>query len=134
MRNFLCLATLATVWFAGCNHSPEGGTPGTNSTFSISAPTLTTTIKQGDTQTVKLTLNRGSDFKQNVALTATAPEKIKATLNKTTVAPSDPGNDVELTIAVAKDAPLGDQVIKVTSTPQGGNAVAVDVKIKVEHP
>jgi uncharacterized membrane protein len=134
MRSFLGIAALATLGFAGCNDSPKGGTPGTSSTFSISAPTLTTTIKQGDTQTVKLTLNRGSDFKQTVDLSVTAPDKITAKLNKTSVPASDTGKDVDLSISVAKDAPLGDQVVKVTGTPQGGTATSVDVKIKVEHP
>ena len=45
---------------------------------------------------------------------------------------SDP-EDFTLTVSVDKDAPLGDQVIKVTGTPEGGGAATtVDVKVNVE--
>jgi uncharacterized membrane protein len=117
--------------FAGCNNSPEGGTPGTSSSFTMSAPTISTTIKQDNKESVKLTLNRGADFKKSVKLRVTAPDKVRAELSKDTIAPSDPG-EVTLTVTVAKDAPLGDEMIKVTGTPEGGTATSVDVKIKVE--
>lgn len=132
MRTFLSLSAIAALALAGCNHSPEGGTPGTSSSFSISAPTMSTTIKQDNKESVKLTLNRGSDFKKSVTLGVTAPEKIKADLSKSTVSPSD-ASDVMLNVSVAKDAPLGDQTIRVTGTPEGGGAATtVEVKIKVE--
>jgi uncharacterized membrane protein len=92
---------------------------------------MTTNIKQDNKESVKLTLNRGSGFKQPVKITVAAPDKIHCELSKTTLAPSDPGEET-LTITVAKDAPLGDQVIHVTGTPEGGTAATVDVKIKVE--
>jgi uncharacterized membrane protein len=131
MRTYLSLAAMTALTFAGCNHSPEGGTPGTSSSFTISAPTMSTTIKQDNKESVKVTLNRGTDFKKSVKLTVSAPDKVKADLNKDTVAPSDSG-DVMLNIAVAKDAPLGDQVVRITGTPDGGTATTVDVKIKIE--
>jgi uncharacterized membrane protein len=92
---------------------------------------MSTTIKQDNKESVKLTLNRGSDFKKSVKLTVGPLDKVKAELSKDTVAPSDSG-DVMLNITAAKDAPLGDQIIKVTATPDGGAATSVDVKIKVE--
>ena len=131
MRTYLSIAAITALTFAGCNHSPEGGTPGTSSSFTISAPTLTSTIKQDNKESVKLTLNRGTDFKKGVKLSVSAPDKIKADLSKDAVAPSDSG-EVTLNISAAKDAPLGDQVIRVTGTPEGGTATTVDVKIKVE--
>jgi uncharacterized membrane protein len=131
MRKYLSLTAIAALMFVGCNNSPEGGTPGTSSSFTMSAPTMSTTIKQDNKESVKLTLNRGADFKKSVKLTVNAPDKVKADFNKDTVAPSDSG-DVMLNITAAKDAPLGDQIIKVTATPDGGTATSVDVKIKVE--
>jgi len=131
MRKYLSLTALAVLGVVGCNHSPEGGTPGTSSTFTISAPSMSTSIKQDNKESLKLTLNRGSDFKKGVKLTVNAPDKIKAELNKDTIAPSDSG-DVVLNVTAAKDAPLGDQVIRVTGTPDGGSATTVDVKIKIE--
>jgi uncharacterized membrane protein len=132
MRTVLSLIAIAALAVAGCNHSPEGGTPGTNSSFTVSAPTISTTIKQDNKESVKLTLNRGSDFKKTVSLTVVAPEKIKADFSKNSVAPSDT-SDVMLNVAVAKDAPLGDQTIHIKATPEGGGtATSVEVKIKVE--
>jgi len=131
MRKYLSLTAIAALMFAGCNNSPEGGTPGTSSSFTMSAPTISTTIKQDNKESVKLTLNRGADFKKSVKLRVTAPDKVRAELSKDTIAPSDPG-EVTLTVTVAKDAPLGDEMIKVTGTPEGGTATSVDVKIKVE--
>jgi uncharacterized membrane protein len=92
---------------------------------------MSSTIKQDNKESVKLTLNRGTDFKKGVKLSVSAPDKIKADLSKDAVAPSDSG-EVVLNISAAKDAPLGDQVIRVTGTPEGGTATTVDVKVKVE--
>ena len=131
MRSYLSLSAIAAFAFMGCNHSPEGGTPGTTSNFTIEAPTLATTIKQDNKESIKLTLKRGSDFKKSVKLTTTGMDKIKVDFSKDPVAPSDP-SDVMMNVTVAKDAPLGEQVIHVTGTPEGGTATSVDVKIKVE--
>ena len=129
MRKYLCLTAIAALSFAGCNHSPEGGTPGTHSSFDISAPSMTTTIKQDNKETLKLTLDRGSDFKKTVKLSVSQPDKIKAELNKETIAPSDP-KEFTVTVTVAKDAPLGDQTIKVTGTPEGGGSpTSVEFKV-----
>jgi uncharacterized membrane protein len=131
MRTLLSLIAIAALAVTGCNNSPEGGMPGTNSSFTVSAPTMST-IKQDNKESVKLTLNRGSDFKKTVSLSVVAPEKIKADFSKNSVAPSDP-SDVMLNVAVAKDAPLGDQTIHIKATPEGGGtATSVEVKIKVE--
>lgn len=132
MLKYVSLAAIAAFAAVGCNHSPEGGTPNTSSSFTISAPTLTTTIKQDNKESIKLTLNRGSGFKQAVKMSAAAPDsKIKVEFNKDVVAPSD-SSDVVMTVSAAKDAPLGDLVIKVTGTPEGGTPASVDVKIKIE--
>jgi len=136
MRYGFSLAALVAVLIVGCNKSPEGGVPGTGNAFTITGPsaTMSTTIKQDNTESVKLTLNRGKDFKQNVKLAVASPsDKVKTELNKTTVTPADPG-DVILKIIVAKDAPLGDHILKVTGTPEGGTPTSVDVKINVDAP
>lgn len=131
MRLYLSFSAIAALALVGCNHSPEGGSPGTPSHFTIEAPTLSTTIKQDNKESIKLTLKRGSDFKQSVKLAATGGDKVKVDFSKESVAPSDP-SDVMMNVTVAKDAPLGDQVIHVTGTPDGGTATSVDVKIKIE--
>jgi len=131
------LTTFAAALFAvstmGCNKSPEGGSPGTKDSFKVAGPTTSTTIKQGNKETVTLTLDRGSDFKKKVTLDAKAPDKVKVTFDKSSVAPSD-DKTVKMTIDVDKDAPVGDHVIHVSATPESGNATSLDVKVKVDKP
>jgi len=132
MRTWLSLAALSAVFVAGCNKSPEGGTPGTSSSFKISGPAMTTNIKQNNKETVKLSIDRKDGFKKDVKLTVAPAKGLKAELNKDMVKASDPA-DFTLTVSADKDAPLGDQVIKVTGTPEGGGAATtVDVKVDVE--
>lgn len=129
------LAAVAAVALAlapmACNKSPEGGTPGTKDSFSVKAPTMTTNIVQGDRQTVKLMLDRGSDFKKSVKLETQAPTGVKASLEQSTIKAGDSA-DVNLTVEAAKDAPVGDHEIVVTATPESGAATTVKVKVKVE--
>ena len=132
MRTWLSLAAVSALFVTGCNQSPEGGTPGSKNSFTIKGPSTTTHIKQNNKETMKLSLDRKSDFKKDVKLTAAPPTGLKAELNKDMIKSSDP-EDFTLTVSVDKDAPLGDQVIKVTGTPEGGGAATtVDVKVNVE--
>ena len=133
MRYGLSLAALVAALAVGCNKSPEGGTPGTTSTFTLTGPTIPTTIKQDNSETVKITLNRGKDFKQHVKLAVAGSDKLKAELSKSDVSAADPG-EVNLKITVAKDAPLGEQTLKVTGTPEGGTPTEVPVKIVIATP
>jgi uncharacterized membrane protein len=131
------LAATAAALFAltsvACNKSPEGGSPGTKDSFTVSGPTTSTSIKQGNKETVTITLNRGSDFKKKVSLDVKAPDKVKATLDKTSVASGD-DKDVKLTIDVDKDAAVGDHIVTVTATPEAGTATKLDVKLSVTKP
>src|SRR4029077_10570676 len=132
MRKWFSLMAVAALAAAGCNKSPEGGSTGTSGTFKLVAPTLSTTIRQGDTKTVDLSIERGKEFKHYVKLSATAPDKIEAKLNKDVVKAGDP-KEFTLSVSPAKDAPVGDHVVKVTGTPEGGGqAATVEVKIKVD--
>jgi hypothetical protein len=133
MRKFLSVAALAALVSVGCNKSPEGGTPGTSSSFTITAPTIPSAIKQGEREIVKLSLDRKSDFKKDVKLSVTAPENVKAELNKDLIKASEP-SDFTVTISVDKGAALGDQIVKVTGTPDGGSPTSVDVKVKIVTP
>ena len=134
MRTLLSLAALAALTITGCQQSSEGGTPGTKANFKIEGPVTGETVKQGEQDTIKLSLNRGSDFKKDVKLKAETPDKIKAELNKPMVKASEE-TDFTMTVTVDKDAPIGDHIVKVTGTPEGGGSPThLDVKIKVDKP
>ena len=134
MRSCLSLAALSAVFVVGCNQSPPGGSPGTADNFKIIGPTMTAHIKQSEKEALKFDLNRGRDFKKDVKLSVSvdAPKGLKAELNKDVVKASDKP-DFSVSIAVEKDAALGEHVVKVTGTPEGGGSpTTVEVKVKVE--
>jgi hypothetical protein len=135
--SFLSVVAMAGC-VVGCNKSPEGGTnpnsPNPQAGFKISSPVsaLTSDIKQGDSSTYNESLDRDSDFKRDVHLSAAATDKgLSVKLNKDTIKASD---DTKFTVQVtaAKDAALGEHVIKVTGTPDGGgNPTTGEFKVKV---
>jgi hypothetical protein len=116
----------------GCNTSDRGGGAEARTSFKLSAPALPTSIKQGDRETVKLNVDRGKDFKQDVQLRATAPKGISVDLAKKDVKAAEP-SDVGVTITVDKDAPLGEHVVTVTGTPKDGSPATVDFKVVVKE-
>lgn len=131
------LPVTALVGFAlvGCNKSPEGGTPNTDSTFKISLPTIPTAITQGTPETAKGSVDRDSAFKKDVKLSVTAPDKLEVKLNKETVKATDADTNFTMTITVAPDAPVGDHKIQVTGTPDGGGKPTTgDFTVKVTAP
>jgi len=135
MRKWLSLAAVAVI-AAGCNKSPEGGTPGTDSSFKISGPNFPSMIKQGNTETASLSLDRGKAFTKDVKLSVKTSEnsKINAKLNKDVIKASEP-TDFNVTLEVAKDAPLANHTVTVTGTPEGGGApTSVDFTVRVTAP
>jgi uncharacterized membrane protein len=119
------------VGLAGCNKSDPGGGKGSES-FTIKAPLTSTNIKQGDKQTVKLTIDRGKNFTQTTQLSATTPTKgINAEMSPATVKAGDT-NEVNLSISVAEEVAPGDYKVTVTGQPEKGNSATVDVPVTVE--
>ena len=121
----------------GCNKSPEGGTPGTAANFKLSLPTEVSTlksVKQGTSESYDGSVERGGDFKKDVKLKVTAPDKIEVKLNKDAIKASDGDTKFTITVTPAKDAPIGDAEIKVTGTPDGGSPTSGSFKIKVTAP
>jgi len=147
------LAACSLAALVGCNKSEPGGvtkpsgtttthggttTSGkasTSQSFKISAPTGASNIKQGATETYKVTLDRGSDFKDDVTLTFTAPEgaKLKVEpMTKTVKASED--KTVSVTVTADKDSPLGKHSIKVDGKPATGESTSVNFDVEVVKP
>ena len=129
MKTVLALGLIAMVAFMGCKKSEEGGRAGTD-TFRLSVPALSTDVKQGETQVVKMTVERGEGFKQSVKLEVQAPTGLQVDLESSTVKPGDKG-DVQLKITAAKDAPLGDVKVMVKGTPDKGDPTTTEFKVTV---
>ena len=138
MRLWILPIAALIGFVVGCNKSPEGGTAGTAANFKISLPTDVSTlksVKQGTPESYDGSIDRGSDFKKDVKLKVTAPDKIEAKLNKDMIKASDGETKFSITVTPAKDAPVGDHEITVTGTPEGGGSpTSGSFKIKVTAP
>jgi len=128
----LSFATLL-AFTVGCNKSPEGGAPGTNSSFKIDLPAtpVPKDIKQDNQETFDGKIDRGSEFKKDVKLEVSKLDKIEVKLNKDTIKANEDGK-FSITVKPAKDAPLAEHTITVTAKPDGGGeATSGTFKIKV---
>ena len=89
MKKLIAGVTMvALVAFAGCNDHGTSGGPGTanpssknssftqaEDTFSLSVPTFSTTLKQGESKTVTISIKRGKNFDEDVNLGFTTVPK-----------------------------------------------------------
>jgi uncharacterized membrane protein len=116
----------------GCTSSRGGGLAASEG-FTISIPTFTTTVVQGETHSVIIALNRREYFKQDVKLAVKASEGISVAPAQTVVKASAVP-DVQLRVTAAKDAALGEYKIYLTGTPENGEAVTTDFTVKVVSP
>ena len=121
---------IAAAALTGCTKSSEEGGRAGNDTFKLGVPAMATAIKQGELQTVRLTLERGAGFKQKVKLEVKAPTGIQVGPSSATVEPSDKG-DVQLKVTVAKDAPIGEHKIQVKGKPDKGEPTETEFKVTV---
>jgi uncharacterized membrane protein len=130
-RLFVGALAVALLAAGGCIWSNSGGT-GKADSFTLEGPPRTTALKQGESQTVKIAVQRGADFKQGVKLTTEkAPQGVKVEFTPADVKPGD--KEAEMKITADKDAAVGEQAIVVKGAPESGSAHTVDVKVKVEE-
>ena len=101
--------------------------------FKIDTPTFETTIKQGEIQSVTISLNRGENFKRDVTLDIRASKGISVDPTRAVVRGNDKP-EMQIRIAAAKDADLGSYKIYVTGTPDTGEAAATEINVKVVAP
>jgi uncharacterized membrane protein len=101
--------------------------------FKIAVPTFTTEVKQGELQTVTVSLQRDPLFKQDVTLHIKAANGISVEPTKVTIKASDKP-DVQLQITAAKDAALGDYPVVVKGTPETGEPTSVGFTVTVVAP
>src|SRR5688572_19939015 len=116
------LVALGLAALVGCNTSPPGGSGGSrgtagtagstsrSATFNVSAPVTATNIKQGESQEVKLSLNRGRDFKDDVTVTFDAPAGLKIEPASVKVASSDK-EEFAVRVSADKGATVGDHTV-----------------------
>ena len=101
--------------------------------FKISTPTFDTKIKQGETESLTISLNRGEYFKRDVTLEIKASKGISVEPTKALVRGSEKP-DVHVRVTAAKDADLGQYKIFVKGTPETGEATSTEITVTVVSP
>ena len=131
MAIFMALVLITGFGCQSTKASNQGGISPVNQQFSIVVPT-SSKVKQGSETTVKVKLNRGAYFKQNVRLEISAVG-LHVTPNDLLVYASDLP-DVKLQISAGMDAALGEYTVSVKGTPTSGESTSVKFSVKVEAP
>ena len=124
----MLLALLTATGCSSTNVSSAGGVVPINEEFSITVP-ASATVKQGANPILTVTLNRGAYFKRDVQLDIKATG-IAVTPSSILVKASDKP-DVQLQVAVARDAAIGDYRVTVKGTPETGAATSTDFIVTV---
>ena len=133
MKTAITIAmSLSLMIVLGCE-SPRGGGMSGGEGFKIVTPTFTTQIKQGETESVTISLNRGDYFKRDVTLEIKASKGISVEPTKAVVKGNEQP-DVHIRITAAKDADLGEYKIFVKGTPETGEATSTEITVKVVAP
>ena len=136
MKKVIAITIVLTLVLAAVSNgkdSPKGGSVAKGEGFRIDVPTFDVKVKQGETQSVAIKLQRGESFKQDVKLEIEAAEGISVDPAKVLVKASDEP-DVQLRIAVTKDAAIGEYRVSVKGTPKTGASTSTEFNVKVVAP
>ena len=128
--------TLALAAVSGClfsSSSARGGSVLQGEGFKIVVPTFNTKVKQGEAQSVAISLQRGEYFKRDVRLEIKPSKGIDVEPTNVLVRASDKP-DVQLRIAAPKDAALGEYNVSLKGTPGTGEPTSIDFTVEVVAP
>jgi hypothetical protein len=137
------LLLAAPLVLVGCDRGIPGGPGASNpangkpvvgqadETFTLSVPTMSTSIKQGETKTVTIAIKRGRNFDEDVALKFT---DIPKGLTLDPVAPTIKHGDTEakINLKAANDAALGDFTIQVSGHPTKGPDASNNFRVTIK--
>lgn len=99
-------------------------------TFSVGLPILSTSLKQGESKTVIMTINRDKKFDNEVTLNfGKLPEGVSVEPSATVIKQGN--SESTITLTATNDAALGDFTIKVTGHPSKGADKSNDFKLSV---
>ena len=136
-KAIMIVVTLALITISGCytvqSDSPKGGSVLKGEGFKIAVPTFDVKIKQGEVQSVAISLKRGDYFKQDVELQIEAAKGISVEPTMVLVEASKTP-DVQITITVPKDAALGEYRVSVKGTPKIGEPASTEFNVKIVAP
>ncbi len=126
--------TLVLAATFGCQStSPRGGGMAQDEGFQIVVPSTAPELKQGEVQTVAVSLQRGDLFKRDVKLEIKPSKGISVDPTHALIKASGKP-EVQLRITAAKDAAIGEYRVYVKGTPEAGEATQVEFTVKVVAP
>ena len=127
----LCVSVLIlAIVFTGCKKKSDLGGGAGSDTFRIVVPAMPTDVKQGETQTLRVSVERGNGFKQQVSVEVEVPVGIQVEPVKFKIEASDKG-DVQLAITASDDAAIGEHKILIKATPDKGESTETEFKISI---
>jgi uncharacterized membrane protein len=133
----MIIVTLALVTVSGCytmqSDSSKGGSVLKGEGFKIAVPTFDVKMKQGDVQSVAISIERGESFKQDVQLEIEAAKGISVEPTDVMVKASDIP-DVQLQITIPKNAAFGVYPVSVKGTPKTGEPTSTEFNVKIVSP
>jgi uncharacterized membrane protein len=130
-RLLAVLAIVAVLLPLGCGktttggqsseHNILGGAKGTS--FTVTVPSLPTTVNQGEEKEVRISFDKGKEFKHDVTFTFSAEKGITVEPSTHTIKADDAGGTFSVRVKAAKDAPVGNATVTVKATPSTGGGV-----------
>lgn len=130
LAGFMLLSLILT---AGCKstESPRGGTLPQDKAFTVTVPKRCV-IKQGESISVTISLNRDSFFKRNVKLDINT-EGIDVTPTDVLIKASEKP-EIQAQITVPREAALGEYRVYVNATPSTGRTTSTEFTVEVVVP
>ncbi len=135
MRNaaFIVMA-LALMVVGGCQAAkPHGGGSARDERFHVVVPQGNTQIKQGDTESVRVSLDRGPSFKRDVTLGISSSEGIAIEPSRVVIRASD-RPEAQVRVTAASDAAIGTYRVSINATPATGESTSAMFSVDVVSP
>jgi hypothetical protein len=110
--------------------APEAGEPiNEDATFELGMPTGATNVKQGEAQTVTISIDRGDEFAGEVNVTLTPPQGITVDPQQFTFPAGQ--DEMEVQVTAGPTATPGEQIIRVEGRAPSGPPALGELKIEV---
>jgi hypothetical protein len=93
---------------------------------------MATTLKQGEQKEVAVSVDRSSDFKQDVTMTFKGDKGVSVTPETATVKADSTDTKVKVMVSADKDAPVGEATIHVIAKPETGDSTSADFHVNVK--
>jgi hypothetical protein len=138
-KSLLTFGLLTLVALSGCRSGTAGG-PGAvdqnnqpmvgqaDQTFKLLMPE--TVMRQGETKSVSITIERSLNFSEDVALAfAELPQGLSMDISNPVINRGD--SEARITLTAAPDASLGDFSFQVTGTPTNGSNATNSFRVTI---